>query len=208
MGRNIDTIYLTNQFKKYNTLYFNGILPLPKFIVTNTKRTLGQYRYRKYEVFNKHTICVTNYYDIDDKKIDNILIHEMIHYYLKFTNNRDTTAHGTQFKMQCARINQYGWNLSRCTSITDWKPKVEPKKVNKTYHICIYQYNNGKSFIFRYSETKRNMYEDWMKKRNVKYRFFTSNNPFFEKFTSCRSRVIGFYTYQYEELKQYEKLLE
>ena len=52
MGRNIDTIYLTNQFKKYNTLYFNGILPLPKFIVTNTKHTLGQYRYKRYEVFN------------------------------------------------------------------------------------------------------------------------------------------------------------
>ena len=57
-------------------------------------------------------------------------------------------------------------------------------------------------------ETKRNMYENWMKKRNVKYKFFTSNNPFFEKFTSCRSRVIGFYTYHFEELKQYEKLLE
>ena len=51
------------------------------------------------------------------------------------------------------------------------------------------------------------MYESWMKKRNVKYRFFTSNNPFFEKFTSCRSSVRGYYTYQFEELKQYEKLL-
>lgn len=207
MGRNIDTIYLTNQFKKYNALYFNGILPLPNFIVTNTKHTLGQYRYRKNEVF-KHTICVTNYYDIDDKKIDNILIHEMIHYYLRFTNNRDTTAHGTQFKMQCARINQYGWNLSRCTSIIDWKPKVTPKKVNKTYHICIYQYSGKSNFIFRYTETKRNMYENWIKKRNVKYRFFTSNNSFFEKFPSCRSNIRGYYTYQFEELKQYEKLLE
>ena len=148
MGRNIDTIYLTNQFKKYNTLYFNGILPLPKFIVTNTKHTLGQYRYRRYEVFNKHTICVTNYYDIDDKKIDNILIHEMIHYYISINNIKDTSTHGKVFRQIMNSVNErFERNITISHKATD-EEKEQLCGTKRRWHVvAVVSLDNGRTGV-------------------------------------------------------------
>lgn len=142
--------YISEKFEKYNNLYFNGSLKTPKFKISNSKRALGTLsisrRLNFYGGYTKeHTISISKYYDRTEKQYDNTLIHEMIHLYISQNDIIDNGSHGRRFKAECARINKYGWDLSRTTDTSGWKLSEEAQKrldnklSNATYNIIVYQ---------------------------------------------------------------------
>ena len=67
----------------------------------------------------------------------------MIHLYISQNDIIDNGSHGRRFKAECARINKYGWDLSRTTDISGWKLSEEAQKrldnklSNATYNYCL-----------------------------------------------------------------------
>ena len=198
--------YISEKFEKYNNLYFNGSLKTPKFKISNSKRALGTLsisrRLNFYGGYTKeHTISISKYYDRTEKQYDNTLIHEMIHLYISQNDIIDNGSHGRRFKAECARINKYGWDLSRTTDISGWKLSEEAQKrldnklSNATYSVIVYQmYDTDNSqFIFRVAKGKELTYYNHLKYtcKAVKVKYFKSNDNIFESLPTCRCRIRG-----------------
>ena len=55
-------------------------------------------------------------------KHKNILLHEMIHFYIAFKNIKDKSAHGPVFKRLMNQFNQeFGWELTVSVNTKDYK---------------------------------------------------------------------------------------
>jgi hypothetical protein len=198
--------YISEKFEKYNNLYFNGSLKTPKFKISNSKRALGTLsisrRLNFYGGYTKeHTISISKYYDRTEKQYDNTLIHEMIHLYISQNDIIDNGSHGRRFKAECARINKYGWDLSRTTDTSGWKLSEEAQKrldnklSNATYEIIVYQMydTDNTQFIFKVAKGKALNYYNHLKYKckAVKVKYFKSNDNIFESLPTCRCRIRG-----------------
>ena len=78
---------MPQMFWECNQLYFNHQLQTPKFGLMHSYRPLGKFAYRwgekKMPVKKRHmVILMSDYFDFDEETFRNIMVHEMIHYYL------------------------------------------------------------------------------------------------------------------------------
>ena len=195
--------YLENKFLFYNVKYFYGALRIPMFKIISSSNRLGYMRVERERnsdcsISKKYTIAVSKYYDRTEKEYDNTLIHEMIHLYIDQQNIKDTSSHGRIFKQECFRINDDGWDLSRCTDTSKWKlsneaqKRVERKLKNASYNVIVYREPKGTQFIFRVSNGNEQRYYDHLKNRcKLECKMFVSNDPIFDKLPNCRNRIRG-----------------
>ena len=108
--------WIENNYKKYNNLYFGGILPNIEFKISRSKKTWGYAAYN-YNLFTNKvipfSITISNYFDSPEEVKLTTLLHEMIHIYdytinpTHFVNNGRKVkydAHGHWFKNEAARI--------------------------------------------------------------------------------------------------------
>lgn len=108
--------WIENNYKKYNNLYFGGILPNIEFKISRSKKTWGYAAYN-YNLFTNKvipfSITISNYFDSPEEVKLTTLLHEMIHIYdytvnpTHFVKNGRKVkydAHGYWFKNEAARI--------------------------------------------------------------------------------------------------------
>lgn len=111
--------FLKRNFDEFNRLMFDGQLPELPIAVGNARTSLGGLhfvRHRKMlggvEYRNFH-IRISSRYDLDEREIEDVLIHEMIHYYILYNKLKDTSAHGVVFRKMMNDINaHFGRNIS------------------------------------------------------------------------------------------------
>ena len=144
---------LRQWFNEYNLKYFNNELPTERinFDLSNRRSAWGDCRYPTYFSF-RYVIRLSIYFDRDEKSCRQTLIHEMIHVYCHLKYNE--RGHKVHFKMECARINKDGWNLSTRTSSkeTDTITNLPVsryvfifKHVNYPNKICVARTTTAKS---------------------------------------------------------------
>ena len=125
MVANIQNIQLA--FNKCNEKYFEGKLPIPMFDLLHSFRTCG-YCQCDYEqgwfsrTLYNFRISMTDYYDFTPIQFEDILVHEMIHYYLAYFGIDKSCSHGREFKKMAERLNgQYGLNIVTEVDISQYK---------------------------------------------------------------------------------------
>ena len=118
---------MLDAFCQYNEKYFEGILPIPMFDLLHSFRTCG-YCQCDYEqgwfsrTLYNFRISMTDYYDFTLKQFEDILVHEMIHYYLAYFGIDKSLSHGREFKKMAKRLNQtYGLNITKTLDISQYK---------------------------------------------------------------------------------------
>jgi hypothetical protein len=85
----IDKAYLKEEFIEYNQLYFDNKLPkVPIFTIINTRNLAGQYcsRWRRKDgvlQIVRHEIQIDENILWTEETLKNVLVHEMIHYYVE-----------------------------------------------------------------------------------------------------------------------------
>lgn len=114
-------------FDECNMKYFNGKLPIPIFDLLHSFRTCG-YFHCDYEQgwFSKKLynfcISITDYYEFTPKQFENIMVHEMIHYYLAYFGLDKSCSHGREFKKMAKRLNlRYNLNITKNLDISEYK---------------------------------------------------------------------------------------
>ena len=121
----IDTEWLAVNFDRFNKDYFGGKLTPPKFSVNNARTRLGSMAFKwkrsllKRESYD-YVIRLSNYYDIPEVEFQNVLLHEMIHYYISVNRFKDDSIHGTMFRSIAQRINKQGWHVVVRTDTRKW----------------------------------------------------------------------------------------
>lgn len=120
----LDAFYLCNE------KYFEGQLPIPMFDLLHSFRTCGYFRCEYEQVwFSKKLfnfcILMTDYYDFTPKQFEDILVHEMIHYYLAYFGLDKSCSHGREFKKLAKRLNEtYDLNITKNLEISQYKRRA------------------------------------------------------------------------------------
>ena len=125
MVANLDNMLIA--FDDCNMKYFEGKLPIPMFDLLHSFRTCGYFHCDYEQVwFSKrlYNFCIsmTDYYDFTPKQFEDILVHEMIHYYLAYFGIDKRCKHGRKFKEMAERLNRtYGLNVTKTLDISQYK---------------------------------------------------------------------------------------
>ena len=151
MNAELTIDYLRQAFEHYNDLIFEGKLPLPKLKWSRAKTRLGQMACKrktswgctKYYDF---TISVSNYYKLTKEEIDDVLIHEMIHYSIAYTGLKDTSAHGIVFRGMMDKINRT-FNRHITISVRTRNLQARSAQQPKDYLILALKMKDGKYFL-------------------------------------------------------------
>ena len=130
------------QFDIWNKKAFNGELPTPAFELMQTKSLLGQFCPRKVMGVPTYKIRISVYYDRPLQSYIDTIVHEMLHFYIKFKGIKDTSSHGREWKRMAAELSRK-FNLT----ITRTNPAgggvseavIEKKKNSKCEYVtnCI-----------------------------------------------------------------------
>ena len=124
---------MPHMFWECNRLYFGHQLRKPQFGLMHTFRYLGKFEYRwgerKKPVKKRYmAILMSDFFDFDEETFRNIMVHEMIHYYLYLNGTSDCSVfsrflrfvgfknsdHGPEFMAMAQKLNeQYGLNITK-----------------------------------------------------------------------------------------------
>ena len=110
------TEFLEKRFETFNDAYFGGALPPVPLKLSRAVRSLGACTYKKrrkllggYKYYD-FRIRVSTKYDLPESELEDVLLHEMIHYEILVNQWRDTSAHGRLFR---ARMKEFNENYGR-----------------------------------------------------------------------------------------------
>lgn len=109
MRANVDIV--RKMFRRFNTECFGGVLPELPVVESRAGRALGQFvhpvRYPadKPRGIGECEIRISSRYDFPENEVEDIVIHEMIHYYIWYKKLVDTSAHGKIFRTIMNAIN-------------------------------------------------------------------------------------------------------
>lgn len=138
---------IKEQFDIWNKKAFNGELPTPAFELMQTKSLLGQFCPRKVMGVPTYKIRISVYYDRPLQSYIDTIVHEMLHFYIKFKGIKDTSSHGIKWKRMAAELSRK-FNLT----ITRTNPAgggvseavIEKKKNSKCEYVFVCQLTNGR----------------------------------------------------------------
>lgn len=196
--------YLKEAFKKYNNEYFKDKLREPEFIISHEKNALGRCCYPRDG--KGYRIKISDYYVRPQKDIDNTLIHEMIHLYIRQQGIKDNRPHGYKFQQMALDINLHGWYINRTDSVEGCKVRHPKEKKQEIYSMFAYKNYKGKYFLFRVLPSKDGYYTSKFDRNPWYYtdwiHFKSTDSSKYGSFRECRSAIWG----KFITKEEYEKL--
>lgn len=125
----LTTDILEEKFDECNKQYFNSELPYPFLGVFSKKRPFAKFTYLikkkngKKELLYKK-ISISDYYDFTEEQLIDILVHEMIHYYIAYNGIKDNKEHGKEFTLMMDRLNnEFGLGIMKTRSTSSYTRK-------------------------------------------------------------------------------------
>lgn len=185
----IDIIWLRENFQKLNKLYFDGVLPTPRFRIGRSRTRLGSLSYKKPEVAS-FTLSMSNYYDQTECQFLCVLLHEMIHLSIAASGLKDTSSHGVIFRGMMARLNREGWNISVTTPMRGTpKAYTGSDTIIKNYLVLAIEMKDGKHFLSSVNPRFARKLNTQLKRISAISRFawYTTNDRQFEDWPKVRS---------------------
>ena len=104
--------YVEKKFEEFNRMMFDGKLPRLPIELSNAKTYLGVCIYKRKRMLWGKTVCydfklrINTRIDLDEREVEDIIIHEMIHYYIGLNRLEDTSPHGLVFRQLMNGINE------------------------------------------------------------------------------------------------------
>lgn len=192
----IDTAWMERQFDRFNKEYFGGRLTPPKFSVNNARTRLGSMAFKwKRSLYKRETydyvIRLSNYYDIPEVEFQNVLLHEMIHYYIAVNHFKDDSVHGTMFRSIAQRINKQGWHIVVRTDTRKWPVAERNRKkvITRKRIVLAASTTDGKYFlsVIGPGSVRKVKLQIARTPQIREARWFESSDDYFRQFPQCRT---------------------
>ena len=126
-------------FRECNRKYFNSELPTPKFGLINKTSILARFEYFKAnngEKIKHKKIIFSDCFDFDEDIFINLMVHEMIHYYLAWNNIKNPTKHNDEFMNIANKLNEeYGLNVTKKVDASSFK---KTENASKSIFKCLF----------------------------------------------------------------------
>lgn len=186
--------YIKNRFEEFNRRFFGGRLPALPFELSDSSRFLGLFVCDMKRLPDGTTensnfrLRINTRIDMPQDALDDVIIHEMIHYFIAYHHLIDTSAHGKIFLSIMGSINDnHGRHIE--VSHRNVTPEEREQAISKkpTWHVIAeLEFRDG---TYGVKVLPRNVpkvikYVATVKKsREVKdVTLFLHDNPFFNKF--------------------------
>lgn len=164
--------FLEKGFHRFNREIFRNELPLPQMRISSARSFVGQFKVERESSFvglrkkETHYLTLSNVYDLEEKILEDVLIHEMIHFLIHFRKIRDTSSHGKNFRFLMNEINsKFGRNITvshRCT-----KEQLESDQAKAHSIVCLCTMTDGRKLCCRVSQSKvfeiHRAFQEWDK---------------------------------------------
>ena len=126
---------LEEVFDKCNVKYFEDELPTPNFALLKSYRTLGlfthDYRSPKNKVLKGQKISISEYIDWEEEDLEEVMTHEMVHYYVEYKNMHPKKPHGEEFMSVAERLNKkYGLHISKRVDARNFRRLEDAPKMS------------------------------------------------------------------------------
>ena len=180
---------------RFNTQYFDGVLPLPRLRAGRSRTQLGTMSCKRKTSWGRtklydFTISLSNYYDQTEHQFQSVLLHEMIHLSIAVSGVKDTSPHGVVFRGLMQRLNRDGWDIQIMTKTRDYtKAYTGTATVIAQYIVLALEMNDGKRFL---SSVNPKFVRDINQQLRTipqisHYAWFTTSDRWFETMPKVRS---------------------
>jgi len=187
--------FIQEQFNTFNKAYFDGVLPMPNFVITRARTLLGQFVCTKRNVWlffegkpMDCTIKISGFYDMPEREYQNTLLHEMIHYYISYRRIKDTSPHGQVFREMMQRLNDEGWSISVRGHTTEYAIAHRADR-GKLRTILAIKTTDGRFFVAVVQPSAIAKIETVIKKTPIieSHTWLTSSDDSFSSFPTVRT---------------------
>lgn len=188
-------------FGTFNHAYFDDRLPLPRLVVSRSRTRLGSMsckrRLKGFRMRNTdYAIHLSNYYELSERQFQNVLLHEMIHYFIAYSGQRDRSAHGPLFRAWMTRLNhEHGWEI---TVTSNMKAVEVSEKVRRPsqYIVLALCLKDGRHLLSRVSPRYVQALERRLEHAGEveRHGWYVSRNSLFFSMPAVRSlrgRIVG-----------------
>ena len=112
--------FVKDTFVRFNAELFRSELPMPRIRLSRASSFLGKLQYKVHRrgfgrkpTYSDYTLIFSTLYDLPQAELEDVVIHEMIHYLLMIRGIEDSSAHGPQFRSYMNAINErFGRNIT------------------------------------------------------------------------------------------------
>lgn len=193
--------YVEQKFEEYNCQIFGGRLPKLPIVLTDEAGALGKVCFQANRLsdgrmeYDDFVLKINTRIDLPESVVEDVIIHEMIHYFILYHNLNDNAPHGDLFKALMYNINA---THSRKISITHKSTAEEREQAVSTkavWHVIAAVYfKSGKTGVKVLPRTQSKIIDYYNKAtahRDVeRVEMYLHNNPFFNRYsTSAAFRV-------------------
>lgn len=192
--------WMEEWFKRFDSDYFGGKLPVPELGLTRAKTRLGQLSFKRATRWGRSKrydfkLSMSTYYDMTDKQAKSVLLHEMIHYVIGYTGLKDTSPHGIVFRGMMDNLNRkYGWDIRVMTSTKGWKvsEQAEAKKREKggqAFLMLAIEMRDGKRYLSRVNPSFAHRLDKQISEMRevVNHKWYITQEAYFEEYPQVRS---------------------
>lgn len=148
--------FLTDRFNRFNRDIFGGTLPTPLFHISRAGSFMGQFKVERHFLpipWKTLHLTLSDRYDLPEDQLEDIVIHEMIHFHIHHAGLRDTSSHGRIFRTLMNSINaRHGRHITishRCS-----KEEYESDTSKSHSIICLCTMTDGRKLICKASQSK------------------------------------------------------
>lgn len=146
--------YVEKKFEEFNQLMFDGQLPKLPIELSDAKTFLGVCAYKRKRTLFGKIVCydfklrINTRIDLEEQEIEDIIIHEMIHYYIGYNKIVDTSAHGRVFRQIMNTINEkFGRHIKISHKLTR-EEKQQLYDTKRRWRVVAYvTFNDGRTGI-------------------------------------------------------------
>ena len=212
-----DLEYIQSAFDRYNALCFGGVLPGIRLELSRARSYLGRYEEKRPQIRflgrrisvptaePQRLIRISAAFDLTPDQQDDVIIHEMIHYYLAWKGLADRVPHGPHFRQLSEAINsKFGRHIVvRYKMGTAGRAGGPAAKRASRRIICVSQLRSGEWGITVCATTRvfylrRNLPRYYSIKSS---QWYSTTDAFFSRYP--RSNTPKIYRISLEELEQH-----
>lgn len=204
--------YLYKKFVEFNETIFKSSLPPIQIKISRGGKVLGclHKKTSRLGLRTSYSMTFTNRYDMSEQMLEDILIHEMIHYRVALDGIADTSMHGDRFKAIMNQINrEHGRHISLRVELP--KQVLESDNMSVRNYIITCRMNGYDSRLFMRCASTRifDIYRELQNIRGVSdIRFYSSTSAVFNRYRNSRSVKLYKMTDEVKEVLEMSPELE
>lgn len=195
--------YVEHKFEEFNRQMFGGKLPHTPIELSHAKTFLGQCVCKKRRSLFGRTelydfrLRINARPDLEEHKLEDVIIHEMIHLYIGIHQLEDTSAHGALFRKMMDDINKrFGRHVTVSHKSTETSREQMADTRRRWHVVAVVGFHDGRTGIKvlpRIVQRICHYYSSVLSSREVQgVKLYMSNDTFFNRFPNSSALKVHF----------------